>query len=85
MREAARLGRGLHTGEVELRASEVRGIAVHMAARISQMAAADQVLVSSTVKDLVAGAGLRFEGLGENTFKGIEEPVRVFLSLAPNN
>jgi class 3 adenylate cyclase len=89
VREAASLGTsvraGLHTGEVELSASEVRGIAVHMAARVSQMAAADQILVSSTVKDLVAGAGLRFEGLGEKTFKGLEEPVRVFLSLAPNN
>ena len=73
---------GLHTGEVELSLREVRGIAVHMAARVSQMADADQVLVSSTVKDLVAGAGLKFENLGPQSFMGFEEPVRVYRSVA---
>jgi class 3 adenylate cyclase len=54
---------GLHTGEIELLGSEVRGIAVHMASRISQIAGANEILASSTVKDLVAGAGLSFSNL----------------------
>jgi class 3 adenylate cyclase len=52
---------GLHTGEVELAGEKVRGIAVHIGARVSAEAAPGEVLVSSTVKDLVAGSGIEFE------------------------
>ena len=51
---------GLHTGEIEIANNDLQGIAVHIAARISALAAAGEVLVSRTVKDLVAGSGLRF-------------------------
>ena len=62
---------GLHTGEIELRGNEIAGIAVHMAARVSAMADAGQVLVSSTVKDLVAGSGLEFTERGMHALKGV--------------
>jgi pimeloyl-ACP methyl ester carboxylesterase len=74
---------GLHTGEVELSQDEVRGIAVHMAARVSQTAGPDEVLVSNTVKDLVAGSGLTFESLGTRSFKGFSEPAVIFRANAP--
>jgi pimeloyl-ACP methyl ester carboxylesterase len=74
---------GLHTGEVELSQDEVRGIAVHMAARVSQTAGPDEVLVSNTVKDLVAGSGLTFESLGTRSFKGFSEPAAIFRANAP--
>jgi len=57
---------GLHTGEIELDGDDVRGIAVDIGARVSSLAAAGQVLVSSTVKDLVAGSGLSFKDRGEH-------------------
>jgi pimeloyl-ACP methyl ester carboxylesterase len=74
---------GLHTGEVELSNDEVRGIAVHMAARVSQTAGPDEVVVSNTVKDLVAGSGLTFESLGTRSFKGFSEPAAIFRANAP--
>ncbi len=74
---------GLHTGEIELSDSDVSGVAVHTAARVSQMAAGGAVLVSSTVKDLVAGAGIRFGDLGPQCFKGLDEPIRVFRAEPP--
>jgi len=64
---------GLHTGEAELRGDDIGGIAVHVAARVSAAAAAGQVLVSSTVKDLVAGSGLVFEDIGSRSLKGVGE------------
>jgi class 3 adenylate cyclase len=65
---------GLHTGEVERRAGGApRGIAVHVAARISSIAEAGQVLVSGTTRDLVAGSGLEFDDLGEFELKGLDE------------
>jgi class 3 adenylate cyclase len=63
---------GVHTGEVEFQADEVRGIAVHTAARILAVAQPGEVLVSSTVRDLLAGSGLTFEGRGEYELKGLE-------------
>jgi pimeloyl-ACP methyl ester carboxylesterase len=75
---------GLHTGEVEMFEREARGIAVHMAARVSQKAAGDEILVSGTVKDLVAGSGLPFENLGPTTFKGFDEPVHLYRSGMPD-
>jgi class 3 adenylate cyclase len=60
---------GLHTGEVELADGKVRGIAVHTGARIAAAAQAGEILVSSTVKDLVSGSGIRFEDRGEHALK----------------
>jgi class 3 adenylate cyclase len=62
---------GLHTGEVELTEERVTGIAVHTGARVAALAAPGEVLVSSTVKDLVAGSGIRFEDRGEHELKGV--------------
>jgi class 3 adenylate cyclase len=64
---------GLHTGEIELVGDDVRGIAVHIGARVSALAGASQVLVSQTVKDLVAGSGLTFEDAGEHDLKGVPD------------
>jgi pimeloyl-ACP methyl ester carboxylesterase len=69
---------GLHTGEVELMDDDLGGIAVHIAARIGALAAAGEVLVSSTVKDLVAGSGIQFEERGAKQLKGIEDEWRLF-------
>jgi pimeloyl-ACP methyl ester carboxylesterase len=64
---------GVHTGEVELTDDGVQGIAVHIGARVAAMAGASQVLVSSTVKDLVAGSGLLFDDAGEHELKGVPD------------
>ncbi len=69
---------GVHTGEVELAADDVRGIAVHIASRVAHIGGADDVLVSRTVKDLVAGSGIKFEDFGTYALKGIPEPWQVF-------
>jgi class 3 adenylate cyclase len=69
---------GLHTGEVELRGDDIAGLAVVVAQRISALAAAGEVLVSSTVKDLVAGSGIEFEARGEHELKGVPESWRLF-------
>jgi class 3 adenylate cyclase len=65
---------GLHSGEVEVRGDDVSGIAVHIAQRVSALASADEVLVSRTVADLVAGSSLRFEDRGEHRLKGVDRP-----------
>jgi class 3 adenylate cyclase len=69
---------GLHTGECEVSDGKIVGVAVSIGARIASLAGPGEVLVSSTVKDLVAGSGLRFEDRGEHELKGIQEPWRVF-------
>ena len=69
---------GVHTGEIELKRDDIAGIAVHVAARVASLAKGGQVLVSATVRDLVAGSGLRFEDQGPQVLKGIEEPLRLF-------
>jgi class 3 adenylate cyclase len=69
---------GLHTGEVELAGDDVRGIAVHTGARVSASAGPGEVLVSSTVKDLVAGSGLDFEERGEHELKGVPGTWRLY-------
>jgi hypothetical protein len=61
------------------------GIAVHMAARVSQAAGPGEVLVSNTVKDLVAGSGLTFESLGTKHFKGFAEPAAIFAPILPSS
>lgn len=72
---------GLHTGEVELGERDVRGIAVHIAARVADLAGPGETLVSRTVKDLVAGSGLRFEDLGRRGLKGVAEDWQLFRAL----
>ena len=62
---------GLHTGECELLGDKVVGIAVHTGARIAALAGANEVLVSATVRDLVAGSGIAFADRGEHELKGV--------------
>jgi class 3 adenylate cyclase len=69
---------GLHTGEVEVMQDDLGGIAVHIAARIGAEATPGNVFVSSTVKDLVAGSGIRFADRGEVELKGIPDRWRLF-------
>ena len=69
---------GLHTGEVELAGAAVRGIAVHTGARVASHAGAGEVLVSQTVKDLVAGSGIEFEDRGAHELKGIPGEWRLY-------
>jgi class 3 adenylate cyclase len=61
---------GVHTGELELADGNIRGIAVHVGARVCGLAGADEVLVTSTVRDLVAGSGLVFQPRGEHELRG---------------
>lgn len=72
---------GLHTGEIELMGSDIGGIAVHIGARVSALAASGEVLVSSTVKDLVAGSGIEFDDRGAHTLKGVPGEWRLFTVL----
>jgi pimeloyl-ACP methyl ester carboxylesterase len=85
-REARTLGidvrAGLHTGEVETTGEKVSGLAVHIGSRVMAMAAAGEVLVSSTVKDLVAGSGIGFEDRGAHELKGIPGEWRLSRALA---
>jgi pimeloyl-ACP methyl ester carboxylesterase len=69
---------GLHTGECEVADGKIAGIAVHTGARVAAQAGADEVLVSSTVKDLVAGSGLQFIERGLRELKGIPGEWRLF-------
>ena len=69
---------GLHTGEVELRGDDVGGIAVHIGARVAALARASEVLVSRTVKDLVAGSGIEFADRGLHTLKGVPDEWQLY-------
>jgi class 3 adenylate cyclase/pimeloyl-ACP methyl ester carboxylesterase len=69
---------GLHTGECELLDEKVAGIAVSIGARVAAAAGPGEVLVSQTLKDLVAGSGLAFDDRGEHELKGLPEPKRLF-------
>jgi class 3 adenylate cyclase/pimeloyl-ACP methyl ester carboxylesterase len=69
---------GLHTGEIELIGDDVAGIAVHIGARVLAHAGGAEVLVSSTVKDLVAGSGITFIERGEHELKGVPGAWRLF-------
>ena len=62
---------GLHTGECEVRGDDIGGIAVHIGARVSALAGPNEVLVSSTLRDLVIGSGLQFEDRGAHQLKGV--------------
>ena len=69
---------GLHTGEVELAGDDVRGLAVHVGARVGAVAKPNEVLVSQMVKDLVAGSGIEFEDGGEHELKGVPGTWKLF-------
>jgi class 3 adenylate cyclase len=69
---------GVHTGECEQVGDKLAGIAVHIGARVAAAAEPGEVLVSSTVKDLVAGSGLEFEDRGEHALKGIPNQWRLY-------
>jgi class 3 adenylate cyclase len=73
---------GLHSGECELAGDSVRGIAVHIGARVAAMAGPSEILVSSTVKDLVAGSGIRFTDRGAHALKGVPGKWRLFAASA---
>jgi class 3 adenylate cyclase len=69
---------GCHTGEIELLGADVGGIAVHIGARVAGLAGPSEVLVSSTVKDLVAGSGLAFTDCGDHELKGVPGSWRLY-------
>jgi class 3 adenylate cyclase len=73
---------GVHTGEIEVLSDDIAGLAVHIGARISARAGAGEVLVSSTVKDLVVGSGLRFDERGSHDLKGVPGEWRLFAASA---
>jgi class 3 adenylate cyclase len=72
---------GIHTGEVERRGRDLGGIAVHIGSRVAALAGASEILVSSTVKDLVVGSGIEFADRGEQTLKGVPGDWRLFKAL----
>jgi pimeloyl-ACP methyl ester carboxylesterase len=72
---------GLHTGEVEMGEDDVRGIAVHIAARVAALAGAGEVLVSRTVRDLVAGSGIRFIERGRHSLHGLRETMELYAAV----
>jgi class 3 adenylate cyclase len=74
---------GVHTGEVTLRGSNIGGLAVHIGSRVMQLAAPGEVLVTQTVRDLVAGSGLRFADRGPHALKGLPDPVRLAAAEEP--
>jgi DNA-binding NarL/FixJ family response regulator len=74
---------GLHSGEVELRGNDVGGIAVSIGARVAASGSADDVVVSSTVRDLVAGSGIEFDDWGERSLKGVPDTWRLFAVADP--
>jgi class 3 adenylate cyclase len=69
---------GLHTGECELRGDDIGGIAVHIGARVSALAGPNDVLVSSTLRDLVIGSGLEFDDRGIHELKGVPGEWHLF-------
>jgi class 3 adenylate cyclase len=74
---------GLHTGECEIRGDDIGGIAVHIGARVSALAGPNDVLVSSTLRDLVIGSGLEFEERGTHELKGVPGEWRLFAVASP--
>jgi class 3 adenylate cyclase len=74
---------GLHTGECEIRGDDIGGIAVHIGARVSALARANEVLVSSTLRDLVIGSGLEFDDRGAHALKGVPGEWHLFAVASP--
>jgi pimeloyl-ACP methyl ester carboxylesterase len=77
-RDGIEIRAGLHTGEIELRENEIGGIAVHIAARVSALASAGEVLCTSTVKDLVTGSEIAFDDRGAHALKGVPREWQVY-------
>jgi class 3 adenylate cyclase len=77
-RQGIALRAGLHAGEIEVRPTDIAGIAVHIANRISTLAGPNEILVSRTVVDLTAGSGLQFEARGEHKLKGVPGTWSIF-------
>jgi class 3 adenylate cyclase len=73
---------GVHTAELELRGDDVGGIAVHIGSRVAALAGPEDVLVSSTVKDLVAGSGIEFVDRGEHQLKGVPGTWRLYRAVS---
>ena len=69
---------GLHTGECEVMGEDIGGIAVHIAARVSAQAGPGELIVSRTVKDLVAGSGIEFADRGAHTLKGVPDVWQLY-------
>ena len=69
---------GAHTGEVELRGTDLGGIAVHIGQRISSLAGPGEVLLSSTVKELAAGSGIELDDRGSHSLEGVPDEWRVY-------
>jgi class 3 adenylate cyclase len=67
-----------HSGECEVRGGDLGGLAVHIAARVAAAAQPGEVLVSSTVKDLVAGSGIGFANRGLHTLKGVPDEWQLY-------
>ena len=70
---------GLHTGECVVGGEKISGLAVHIGARVAGLAPAGEVLVSQTVKDLVAGSGLMFEDFGTHALKGVPDSWHLYV------
>jgi class 3 adenylate cyclase len=69
---------GLHTGECEVIGEKLAGIAVHIGARVAALAGPGEILVSQTVKDLVAGSGVTFADRGTHALKGVPDEWRIY-------
>jgi class 3 adenylate cyclase len=74
---------GLHAGEIELIDDDVAGVAVHLAQRVEVSAQPGEVLVSQTVRELLAGSDIRLTDRGQHTMKGFTEPWRLFSANSP--
>jgi class 3 adenylate cyclase len=74
---------GLHTGEIELRGGDIAGIAVHIASRVSALAAPGEILVSRTVVDLTAGSGITYDDRGDHELKGVPGTFAIFVASPP--
>jgi class 3 adenylate cyclase len=84
MRQGISIRCGVHTGEVELAEGDLRGLAVHEAARIMEAAGADEVFASAATMALCRGAGLTFEDAGEHELKGVPDRWSLFRVTAPS-
>jgi class 3 adenylate cyclase len=72
---------GLHTGEISRRGEAISGIAVHIGARVGALAAPGEVLVTRTVRDLVAGSGIEFAQRGEHELKGVPDRWALYAAI----
>lgn len=72
---------GVHTGECEVRGDDIRGIAFHVGARVVALAQPGEIWLTSTVRDLISGSGMRLEDRGDHELKGVDGPVRLYVLL----